>query len=836
MNTASDPSERVPSTTDRTTTGGGRGAGLSIARHSYRRIVVLSASLLLAPLTPVVAAAGTPSAAPVNASSSSVGGCPSNGWRTIRLPGEPASLANDVATVNGTPTWVVGNHAGRGRMRTPWIVRRTSHGWQTVKAAYPGTDSGLVGISMRAPSDGWAVGYRADGRLLRPISEHWDGSRWTTSSVPLPGYRSATLVDVAASADAATWAVGYRTTSRGPRPFAVDRLRGRWVRRDPGLARGTYGALVAVASKSSRDAWSVGWQTDGLAISAAAGALGRLALAARDGRGRPERRKRPHGRIVRGAGDVWVVGYRLSGARYLPIVEHFDGSRWSAVDGPSDPRLSLLSTGLAVDSAGQVIISGMSRTAGGGFVATIVRQTASGWAIVQSPGAARAPSIVRAVAWGRVGAIAVGWGGPSALGVGTCRPWSSLPTGAEVGLPGIPAPTASIPVISPDRAPVAAGSDTVVASSGAGVTFGGIHYRDVAREVGLAGTTITYGATRLDLNADGWPDLLISHHTDKALLMRNQHGTFVEAAAGPLPAHDRHGCAAADVNGDGRDDIFCAIGAARGAKFKSDELWTDLDTRQARNIAISLGIDDPVGRGRRATFLKLDGDRLPDLFVTNDPVRVDGLPSVNRLFRNTPGAGFVAAPELGLDLPMGGDCAVSADLDGDGQPEVIVCADEAWGGGPGLHVFSRLHGRFQDVTSALGLSPHGDIDALVTDLDRDGQPDIVQLAAGRLEVHLQRHGRFELAYSQRLSGGKAVAAGDANGDGKMDLFVVQAGHDRLLLNSGTGRSFTSLDMPYSGGSPDDVVTIDHDRNGLDDFLVLNGAAFAGPVQLIAGFR
>jgi hypothetical protein len=38
------------------------------------------------------------------------------------------------------------------------------------------------------------------------------------------------------------------------------------------------------------------------------------------------------------------------------------------------------------------------------------------------------------------------------------------------------------------------------------------------------------------------------------------------------------------------------------------------------------------------------------------------------------------------------------------------------------------------------------------------------------------------------------------------------------------------------GSVDDVVTIDHDRDGLDDFLVLNGRFFAGPVQLIAAVR
>jgi hypothetical protein len=38
------------------------------------------------------------------------------------------------------------------------------------------------------------------------------------------------------------------------------------------------------------------------------------------------------------------------------------------------------------------------------------------------------------------------------------------------------------------------------------------------------------------------------------------------------------------------------------------------------------------------------------------------------------------------------------------------------------------------------------------------------------------------------------------------------------------------------GSADDVIVLDVDRNGLSDFLVLNGHATAGPVQLLASFR
>ena len=92
-----------------------------------------------------------------------------------------------------------------------------------------------------------------------------------------------------------------------------------------------------------------------------------------------------------------------------------------------------------------------------------------------------------------------------------------------------------------------------------------------------------------------------------------------------------------------------------------------------------------------------------------------------------------------------------------------------------------------------------------------------------------------------VTAGTAVAVGDANGDHHPDLYVVQGGSgnapDLLLLNRGDGRAFTSVTIPQTTtGSADDVVVLDHDHNGTDDFLVLNGAARSGPIQLIAGFR
>jgi hypothetical protein len=61
--------------------------------------------------------------------------------------------------------------------------------------------------------------------------------------------------------------------------------------------------------------------------------------------------------------------------------------------------------------------------------------------------------------------------------------------------------------------------------------------------------------------------------------------------------------------------------------------------------------------------------------------------------------------------------------------------------------------------------------------------------------------------------------------------------DLILFNRGGGRSFRVVAAPSRrGGKADDVVPIDHDANGLTDFLALNGGSSRGPVQLISFYR
>ena len=86
----------------------------------------------------------------------------------------------------------------------------------------------------------------------------------------------------------------------------------------------------------------------------------------------------------------------------------------------------------------------------------------------------------------------------------------------------------------------------------------------------------------------------------------------------------------------------------------------------------------------------------------------------------------------------------------------------------------------------------------------------------------------------------ALAGGDVDGDGLMDIYLQRGGQgnkpDRLLINTRNGRRWRSVRIPQAAtGDADDVLAIDQDRNGLTDFVVLNGLEKAGPVQLLAAF-
>jgi FG-GAP-like repeat len=370
---------------------------------------------------------------------------------------------------------------------------------------------------------------------------------------------------------------------------------------------------------------------------------------------------------------------------------------------------------------------------------------------------------------------------------------------------------------------------------------------------GIADVSHTYGATVADWNDDGWDDLLLNKHYDAfPQLHLNDESIFENAYESAFPTtpprRDYHGCAAADVDLNGFLDVYCTVGGHRGGIGpNAKELWLQGPDGVFHEAADAWGATDRFGRGREATFLDANGDEFPDLYVTNQQPRKDGKRGANVLFLNEAGERFRNAPEYGLNRQLGGYSVQAIDFDLDGRQDVLLCSQR------GLRLFRNVGGaRFESVTKRVRAKGSCYRGAVLARMNRDRRPDLVRVAQDRVEVRLQGAAeklRRKPVLSRHLTDVAALALGDMNADRIPDIYAARRGtyrpklpddeqvdaRDVMLASNGSVESYARFPIPQTTeGIAESVAAIDHDRNGLADFVVMNGRLQAsGPTRLVA---
>jgi hypothetical protein len=373
--------------------------------------------------------------------------------------------------------------------------------------------------------------------------------------------------------------------------------------------------------------------------------------------------------------------------------------------------------------------------------------------------------------------------------------------------------------------------------------------RDLGPLLGLRQHESSYSIAVGDANGDGWDDVLIDHHGSRpAELFQNQPdgegGTLGFEVALRLidtihARPDRHGCLMGDPNADGLTDILCLKGGQQGHGKKWNEFWVQGPAGTWADEAAAWGVEDVYGRGRFPSWIDLNHDAWPDLFVGNDTPRHDRHSTADRLYENVEGTGFREV-NLGVTEEFGADCVQVADVNDDGWDDLLIC------GSYRTYLFLRQGDRFIDATIGSGIAPEPKTNgAWLGDLNDDGVIDLVLVHPRALTVQIGTSpGSFDPPVLVRaLAHGHGLAVGDVDGIDGPDIYAVDgcAGRvnqpDLLLLNGGDGQTWSDpLVLPplpdgERAGCGDQAAMVDFDRDGRQEIAVTNGGGDAQPLDL-----
>lgn len=337
---------------------------------------------------------------------------------------------------------------------------------------------------------------------------------------------------------------------------------------------------------------------------------------------------------------------------------------------------------------------------------------------------------------------------------------------------------------------------------------GGMQFQDVTATSGLAGQHYAFGASVADYDNDGRPDLLVSHLHGVTLYRNTGKGVFEDVTKrSGLDNRGRWAVGAAwfDYDGDGDLDIYVTNYVRWDAAREQDcltagrvdfchpryyepqpgALFHNNGDGAFNDVSETSGIAKHAGKGMGVVVADFDGDKRPDLFVTNDK-----MPAF--LFHNAGGARFdEIALEAGVAVPSDGKTisgmgADAQDIDGDGRPELIYTAlrDETF------PLYRATPQGFHDASgdSRMGLNsrPYAGWGVVFADLDNDGKLDIAAAASDALsgKVDPSRagpviwfrnagEGRFDAAVPLTAPAMyRGLVAADFDRDGCLDLAVT----------------------------------------------------------------
>jgi hypothetical protein len=223
----------------------------------------------------------------------------------------------------------------------------------------------------------------------------------------------------------------------------------------------------------------------------------------------------------------------------------------------------------------------------------------------------------------------------------------------------------------------------------------------------------------------------------------------------------------------------------------------------------------------------LNGDGNPDLIVTAPVGRTTGI----AVLLGAGGTNFAAPVVYAATTFIAISGTLAGDLDGDGKPDLILEAVGADNDAIGIFaLYGKGDGTFE---APVVLAPaFGNQGLAIGDLNRDGIPDLVYTAGGSstaayVDVMPGKGGRaFGDAVAYRTGGAGAVAIGDVDGDGNPDLIT-----NGVTVWYGDGKGGFPRRRDWFNDAPGNIILTDFDGDGRSDIVLAGGGA-----QVMTGDR
>lgn len=341
-----------------------------------------------------------------------------------------------------------------------------------------------------------------------------------------------------------------------------------------------------------------------------------------------------------------------------------------------------------------------------------------------------------------------------------------------------------------------------------------------------------------DFDSDNDQDLYVSSwipdkNKSVNFLFRNDFGQFVDisAEAGIKHAGKDQAAIFADYDNDGYLDIYIVNTA-------SNLLYFNVEEGKFRNIAVPAGVAES-DTGYAALFADFDHEGDLDLYLATA--------TANRLYRNNSDGTFTELSEK-MGIAGGNTCSRDAafgDFDEDGDLDLFVVNKDT----SNILYTNLRQGRFQDITAKSGLtSERGSGAVAVGDYNNDGFLDLFVTALESGHYYLYRNqgdGTFKndtrskemYRVLQKFIGLDALFF-DFDNDGFLDLLIVgkqldeaKGGRGILLFhNDGTGKfENVSSLLPQNIPSVRSVAVADYNEDGDMDIFI---TGFNGGIRLL----